>query len=417
MTFFRRLFPAPSGLARFAGAAFALSIGLAAAQADDGPQKAAGDAAAPAVLNVVIAIVTREKPPPPLYDPTATPQDEGVQGARLAIVDNNTTGAFIGQHFDLREVFLGKDQSAVEAARGLARSGAGLMVLDLPADDQIAVSDALRDSDAILFNAAAPDNRLRGKDCRANLFHIAPSRAMLTDALAQYLVVKHWTNLFLVTGPNPPDKLYADSLRASAKKFGLKFVAEKLWTFGALAKARGDNITVSDALVFTQGVNYDIMAVADEEDDFGDYIPYHTWDAKLLAGTQGLIAASWHETQFAWGAEQLQDRFLRMAKRFMRPIDYQAWVAVRAIGEAVSHINSADARNISAFMLTPDYDLAAFKGVAVSFRPWDRQLRQPLLLVQPAALVAVAPQPGFLHQRTPLDTLGVDQPETECHLK
>jgi ABC transporter substrate binding protein (PQQ-dependent alcohol dehydrogenase system) len=90
---------------------------------------------------------------------------------------------------------------------------------------------------------------------------------------------------------------------------------------------------------------------------------------------------------------------------------------VRAIGEAVAHLNSGDAREISAFMLAPDYDLAAFKGVAVSFRPWDRQLRQPLLLVQPAALVAVAPQPGFLHQRTPLDTLGFDQPETECHLK
>jgi ABC transporter substrate binding protein (PQQ-dependent alcohol dehydrogenase system) len=411
MTFFRRLFAAHSGVARFAGAAMALSVAFSHTRAEESaPQASAG-------LSVVIAIITREKPPPPLYDPTARPQDEGIQGARLAIVDNNTTGAFIGQHFDLREVILGKDQSATEAARGLAQNGAGLIILDLPADDQLAVSDALKDSDAILFNVTAPDDRLRGKECRANLFHIAPSRAMLTDALAQYLSVKHWANLFLVTGPNPPDKLYADSLRASAKKFGLKIVAEKPWTFGALAKARGDNITVSDALVFTQGVNYDIMAVADEEDDFGDYIPYHTWDAKLLAGTQGLSAASWHETQFAWGAEQLQDRFLRTAKRFMRPIDYQAWVAVRAIGEAVAHLNSGDAREISAFMLAPDYDLAAFKGVAVSFRPWDRQLRQPLLLVQPAALVAVAPQPGFLHQRTPLDTLGFDQPETECHLK
>jgi ABC transporter substrate binding protein (PQQ-dependent alcohol dehydrogenase system) len=411
MTFFQRLFAAPSGLAQFAGAAMALSVAISQVRADESAQPAA------AGLNVVIAIVTREKPPPPLYDPRARPQDEGIQGARLAIVDNNTTGGFINQHFDLREVILGKDQSPVEAARGLARNGAGLIVLDLPADDQLAVSDALKDSDAALFNVTAPDDRLRGKECRANLFHIAPSRAMLTDALAQYLVVKHWANLFLITGPNPPDKLYADALRASAKKFGLKITAEKPWTFGALAKARGDNITVSDALVFTQGVSYDIMAVADEDDDFGDYIPYHTWDAKLLAGTQGLIAASWHETQFAWGAEQLQDRFLRTAKRFMRPVDYQAWVAVRAIGEAVSHINSADAREISSFMLTPDYDLAAFKGVAVSFRRWDRQLRQPLLLVQPSALVAVAPQPGFLHQRTPLDTLGVDQPETECHLK
>ncbi len=229
---------------------------------------------------------------------------------------------------------------------------------------------------------------------------------MLTDALAQFLSVKRWANLFLITGPRPPDKLYAEALRASAKKFGLKIAAEKPWTFGALAQARGDSVTMADALVFTQGVAYDIMVVADEEDDFGDYIPYHTWDPKLLAGTQGLVAASWHPTQFAWGAEQLQDRFLRLANRHMRPIDYQAWTAVRAVGEAVVHENSADPRKLSAYMLGPDFSVAAFKGVAVSFRPWDRQLRQPLLLAQPAFLVAVAPQPGFLHQRTPLDTLG-----------
>jgi hypothetical protein len=37
--------------------------------------------------------------------------------------------------------------------------------------------------------------------------------------------------------------------------------------------------------------------------------------------------------------------------------------------------------------------------------------------VQPKALVTVAPEKGFLHQRTPLDTLGVDEPESACKLK
>ena len=38
-------------------------------------------------------------------------------------------------------------------------------------------------------------------------------------------------------------------------------------------------------------------------------------------------------------------------------------------------------------MLGPDFDLAAFKGVPLTFRSWDRQLRQPILLAQPTALV------------------------------
>ncbi len=217
--------------------------------------------AEPARLNVVIGVLTREKPTPPLYDPTATPPDEALQGARLAQMDNNTTGAFLGQHFDLDEVILGADQSAVAAAQKLADAGVGLFVADLPADELLAVADALKDRGALVLNVAAEDDALRGKSCRTNLFHLAPSRAMLTDALAQFLSVKHWARLFLIVGPTQQDRLYAEALRGSAKKFGLKIAAEKPWTFGALARARGDNITEADALIFSQGVSYDIMVV------------------------------------------------------------------------------------------------------------------------------------------------------------
>ena len=101
----------------------------------------------------------------------------------------------------------------------------------------------------------------------------------------------------------------------------------------------------------------------------------------------------------------------------MRPIDYQAWVAVRAVGEAVTRLRRTGPREIGRFMLGPDFKLAAFKGVPLSFRPWDQQLRQPILIAQPAALVSVAPEAGFLHQRTPLDTLGIDQPESACRFR
>ena len=36
------------------------------------------------------------------------------------------------------------------------------------------------------------------------------------------------------------------------------------------------------------------------------------------------------------------------------------------------------------------------------------------LLADARALVSVSPQPGFLHQRSELDTLGIDEPETPC---
>ena len=366
-------------------------------------------------LEIKLGVVGhRPEPGPYEFDPA--PEDEGIAGARLAIDDNNTTGRFSGQHYTLLEASLDKDASAVDAIKKLVADGANFIAADLSADELLSVADAVKDQHVFIFNIAAQDDRLRGQDCRADVFHIAPSRAMITDALVQYLSIRRWSKIFLISGLTPDDKLYADALKASAHKFGLSVVAEKSWEFGPLARARSDSVTTADALVVTRGVDYDIMVVADEEGNFGDYVSYRTWDPKLVAGTQGLIATSWHHTQDAWGSAQLQSRFLRSAKRYMRPIDYQAWAAMRAIGEAATRTKSADADTIAQFMLGSSFQLAGFKGVPLSFRPWDHQLRQPMLIAQPMEIVSVSPQQGYLHQHTVLDTLGVDEPESACHM-
>ena len=67
-------------------------------------------------------------------------------------------------------------------------------------------------------------------------------------------------------------------------------------------------------------------------------------------------------------------------------------------------------------LLSDQFELAAFKGQGLTFRHWDQQLREPILLASPLMLVSVSPQEGFLHQRTPLDTLGYDEPDSQCKL-
>lgn len=371
----------------------------------------------PAPQMVHIGLLAHKSPPPPTFSFDAVPEDEGFAGARVAIKENDTTGAFTGQRYALNEISIEEAESPIAAARKLVEGGTNLIIVNLPADELVAVADALKGSNAILFNIGAPDDRLRDAECRANVFHIAPSRAMLTDALAQFLAFKRWRKLFLIVGPQPADKAYAEAMKRAARKFGLTIAAEKTWDFGPLAQTKGDSPAKADALVFTRGVDYDVVIVADEAGDFGDYIPYRTWDPRPVAGTQGLAPSSWHGTHESWGAAQLQNRFRRAAKRTMRGVDYQAWVAVRAIGEAMTRVRQIDLKEISRFLLGPEFALAAFKGVPLSFRPWDLQLRQPVLLAQPTALVSVAPEAGFLHQRTPLDTLGVDQPESACHFQ
>jgi ABC transporter substrate binding protein (PQQ-dependent alcohol dehydrogenase system) len=346
------------------------------------------------------------------------PADEGIQGARLGIADNDTTGHFTGQSFELVERVVPEDGDAAAAFRELVAKGILLVVTDLAAPELLAVADLPEAASATIFDTAISDDRLRGKDCRANVLHLLPSRAMLADALVQYLVVKRWTDLFLVAGHGDGDRELAADVRHAAQKFQARIVEEKPWTFipGARRTDTGHFAIQAEVARFTQGVRYDVLVVADEADEFGDQLSYRTFDPRPVAGTQGLVPSAWARAHEQWGATQLQDRFLRQAKRWMTDRDYAAWMAVRAIGEAATRAKSVDPAAISGFLRSDRFELAAYKGARLSFRSWDGQLRQPILLADARSLVSVSPQPEFLHQFSTLDTLGIDQPETKCRM-
>jgi ABC transporter substrate binding protein (PQQ-dependent alcohol dehydrogenase system) len=156
--------------------------------------------------------------------------------------------------------------------------------------------------------------------------------------------------------------------------------------------------------------------VADEMGAFGDYLDGRTARPRPVAGTQGLVATAWSPVSEQWGATQLQSRFMKQAGRRMGALDYAAWAAVRSVGEAAIRTRSADAGTIAAYLRGPEFALSAFKGQGQSFRSWDGQMRQPILIAGPRLLVSVSPQAGFLHRTSELDTLGVDREETACRL-
>jgi ABC transporter substrate binding protein (PQQ-dependent alcohol dehydrogenase system) len=220
-----------------------------------------------------------------------------------------------------------------------------------------------------------------------------------------------------VLGPTEQDKLYADALRRSAKRFGAKIVEERTFQYdsGSRRTDGGFEQVQQQIPTFTQNApDYHVLVVADEGNLFGDYLPYRTWDARPVAGTAGLTAESWHPAIELWGGTQFQNRFKRLADRTMRPIDYNAWLAVRMVGEAASRTKSADYKDLIGYIKGPNFDVAGFKGVGLSLRNWNGQIREPILVTTPKMLVSVSPQQGFLHQSSELDTLGVDKPETKC---
>jgi ABC transporter substrate binding protein (PQQ-dependent alcohol dehydrogenase system) len=346
-------------------------------------------------------------------------ENDGIAGARLAIEDNNTTGKFLNQRFLLQEVRLGEGDDVAKAAAELAGRN-GFIIADLPADALLKAADALRDRGTVLFNAGSIDERLREQDCRANVIHVAPTRAMLADALAQYLVWKQWKRWLLVIGSHDQDKLYAEALRRAATRFGAKIVQERVFedTGGARRTDSGVTLIQRQMPVFTQQAPaYDVLVAADESEVFASYLPYRTWDARPVAGSAGLVPRSWDASLDQWGAIQMQNRFVKLNSRRMTALDMQAWTAVRMIGEATSRTNSGEPKAVFDFLKRPDFSVAAFKGQRLTLRDWNLQLRQPILLVDGRMVVSVSPQEGFLHQVSELDTLGFDRPETKCKLR
>lgn len=340
------------------------------------------------------------------------PADAGLKGAELGINDNNTTGRFLKQHYTLHSISTEQPGEVLPAARQLYDQGVRLFVLNLTSEQLHAVERELPD-DVVLINSGSQDNALRTEQCIPGMLHTMPSRAMLTDALAQWLASKRWNRWLIIEGNLAEDRLYTESLERSAKRMGAKIIERKQWDYNTDLRRTAQK----ELPPFTQADEYDVVVVADERGDFGEYVPYNTWYPRPVVGTQGMTPVTWHRVVEAWGAAQLQSRFEKLADRWMNSHDYASWAGVRTLGEAVTQTRSTDPAVLKNFILSDKFQLGAFKGRKLNYRDWSGQLRQPIPLVHPRALVSQSPQEGYLHPKTDLDTLGFDTSESQCSVK
>ena len=366
-------------------------------------------ATADVALNVGYLSVEAHRPPT-LSNLDPVPANLGLAGAQTGLQDNLTTGKFLGHGYGLIEVQVSVGEDPLEPARDLLQS-TSFILLDAPAETLAAIADLPEAQGAILFNTSAGELSLRDTECRANLLHSLPSDAMRTDALAQFFVLRRWNDLVMITGSYAQDQAYAEAMRRSLKKFGMALSEEKSWAFDADMRR-----TASQEIpLFTQDLgDYDALIVADELHDFGRYVLYNTWQARPVVGSEGLSAVTWSPVIEQWGAAQLQSRFSDAHARDMASQDYAAWAAMRSLGEAVTRTNSADPDKLRSYILSDSFELAGFKGRPLTYRAWNGQLRQPIAIAHPRALVAQAPLEGFLHQTNELDSLGLDRPESQC---
>ncbi len=338
-------------------------------------------------------------------------QHKGLLGAELAIKENNITGEFTGQKYEITNILVSISADIVQQYQQKVGKDIVFIVTNLPPEQLKKLAKLDISKEKLFLDATTIDDALRNDQCMDNVFHLLPSRAMRADALAQYMMKKRWNNWFLVTGSTQEDKDYSSAIKRAANRFGIKIVADKQWTHTYDARRTAQ----SDVPVFTQGEEYDVLVVADEQGLFGEYFDYRTWLPRPVIGTQGLVATSWHRTHEQWGAVQIQNRFKELAGRAMEEEDYAAYLAIRSIGEASVRTKANKMQIIKDYLLGDEFALQGYKGKPLSFRSWNGQLRQPVLLAAARSLVAVAPIEGFLHPKSELDTLGFDQSESSCN--
>ncbi|MEQ8824287.1 MAG: ABC transporter substrate-binding protein [Filomicrobium sp.] len=350
-----------------------------------------------------------------LVDPIL--KDKGIQGARLGHKNNVGTARILGHHYELDEVILPADGDVVAAAKKLLDEGRRFFVADLEPDDLLAVSALPEAKDALIVNIRASDDRLRNEYCRGNLFHVPPSLAMRADALAQYFAWKKWRRLLLVKGTASKDEEFIKAMRRAAKRFGLKIVDERQNTFRAGHRRADDGHQQIQSRIprLTQRApEHDVVVVADTSEMFGEFMLFRTAVPRAVSGTHGLVPVAWHVAFEQYGGTQMQSRFERLAGRKMTERDYFGWLGLRVFGEALMRSGSANPKVVRDYILSDAFVLAAFKGRGLTFRKWNQQLRQPVLLMAARSLISISPQPGFLHPKHLTDTLGFDAPESGC---
>jgi ABC transporter substrate binding protein (PQQ-dependent alcohol dehydrogenase system) len=379
----------------------------------------------PALTPIAIGYLREEVDHPrPASRLDIEPKDAGIAGAKMAVGENNAGGRFTGHLYSLDDTTVSSPDEAIEALGKFLETGHNYIVVDASADTLLKLSDWAKDKNILLFNVRATDVSLRQQNCRANIMHVVPDRYMLADALGQYLVTMKWTNWLVVHGSMPADLAYVDAIKRAADRFGGIIVDEREYQDKSGGRRddvgvipSGKRASLGQAFADTP---YQVIVVADEDQVFGPLLPYRGGgDPRLVAGTTGLTATTWSPGHEKWGATQANNNFEKDFKRLMLPIDYQAYVAARTVGEAVTRNPTNDFATVSAFIHGPELQLAPFKGIKQQFRPWDGQFRQPILIATDKVPVSLSPQRGFPHASHPeieVDTLGIDEPESKCKM-
>jgi ABC-type branched-subunit amino acid transport system substrate-binding protein len=307
-----------------------------------------------------------------------------------------------------------------------------------------ALSKVASERNVLFFNTGSPADALRGEACNRTMFHVEASATMYLEALASYFASLGKQKWFIV---------YADSDEGKALYQRAKTVmGNKGEDVGNAEIATGPH-AYNDVFAQIRKVKPDAVLLlldpADQDFFLGQYqsfklafpitgFPFQVAQARDFYGRflqsapkagAGYRAALWDATLMDNGAAPLNLRYLGQTGKPMAPSGWAAYAGVKILYEAAAKAGTESGALIS-YLESSQASFDVLKGVDVSFRSYNHQLRQPLYMVKLnpkakldtnpqdrldlASVAAEVPKLSGAESATQLDALGISKSDSQC---
>lgn len=248
------------------------------------------------------------------------------------------------------------------------------------------------------FNVGETSDAFRRDAFSPYLFHVEASDAMYLDAMGQLAVQAGQTRWLVVSDDSDRGQALSARVDLTAEKAGCTIAGKiEVQTASPVYFSDIDEMSEIDADVIFVLINYeDFFTLMVQMEQEGVTVPVLTFP-HTITQTRDFVAASrgrltvlnpakhvalWETTRTDGGAGDFN---LQVQARYAEPADPTAWAsfhAIKIIVETIEATGSTDADTMIAHLEDPETTFDVLKGPAVSFRPWDHQLRQPLAIVE-----------------------------------
>ncbi|MDI3281312.1 MAG: ABC transporter substrate-binding protein, partial [Bacillota bacterium] len=383
--------------------------------------------------------------------PTGTPAISDAVGRAAqqgAMVAEDLLGREAASRGVNLQVFLASAPSPEAALRAAERlvavEGVSALIGGFGTEQAQLLSNLANEKKVLFLNVAAPADALR-KTCEPYTFHVEASAAMYLDALANWFSSqgkRRW--FFVYPNSDEGESLYRRAIRAISAAGGEEIgkvelpADQRIYTgpIEAIQRARPDVVL---SLLAPENQDFFLAQLGESAGKLSIvHFAYPVTQTRTYwrrvrqatsAAEQTYRPVLWEPT-LGGAAKEINDQF---GSRSGAPMDSSAWAvyaSVKLLLDSTYATETTDGSRLAAYLADSKTTFDLFKGVPVSFRPWDHQLRQPLYMVQInpegepgvklsqqlglARLVGQVPAPNGEDPTSLLDRLGDPRGTTSC---